>query len=172
MTCDGCSRWLENVVGFDLEQGFWDYGHELFKTTPETYPASFVAGDVCDPLMIAPRDPFYEEPSTPRPELRSSSLTPLQGFVIAIRASSFFHLFSEEEQLTAARQLAPLFSLCPGSIIFGRQRGMPHVKGTRTDYHFGSERTMFSHSPGSWRDFWDGQVFVKGTVRVEVELED
>ncbi|KAM6502709.1 hypothetical protein JOM56_002686 [Amanita muscaria] len=71
--------------------------------------------------MIAPHDPFYEEPSTPRPELRSSSITPLQGFVIAIRASSFFHLFSEEEQLTAARQLTTLFYPCPGSIIFGRQ---------------------------------------------------
>lgn len=163
---------IENVIGFDLEQGFWDYGHELFKTTPETYPASFVAGDVFDPLMIAPRDPFYEEPSTPRPELRSlTSLTPLQGFVTAIRASSFFHLFNEDQQLKAARQLATLLSPRPGSIIFGRHRGMA-VKGTRTDYHFGSERTMFGHSPESWRDFWDGQVFAKGTVRVEVELED
>ncbi|KAM6495368.1 hypothetical protein JOM56_008074 [Amanita muscaria] len=163
---------IKNVVGFDLEQRFWDFGHELFKTTPETCPATFVAGDVFDPLIIAPREPFYEEPSTPRPDLRSlTSLTPLQGFVTAIRASSFFHLLGEEKQLEAGRRLASLLSPDPGSIIFGGHGGLP-VKGNRTHHLLGSERTMFCHSPESWRDFWDGQVFAKGTVRVEAELQE
>ncbi|KAM6495362.1 hypothetical protein JOM56_008068 [Amanita muscaria] len=163
---------IKNVVGFDLEQRFWDFSHELFKTTPEIYPAAFVAGDVFDPLIIAPREPFYEEPNTPRPDLRSlTSLTPLQGFVTAIRASSFFHLFGEEKQLEAGRRLASLLSPDPGSIIFGGHVGLP-VKGTRTHRLLGSEMTMFCHSPESWRDFWDGQVFAKGTVRVEAELQE
>ena len=141
-------------------------------TTPETYPAAFVAGDVFDPHIIAPREPFYEKPSTPRPDLRSlTSLTPLQGFVTAMRASSFFHLFDEEKQLEAGRQLASLLSPEPGSIIFGTHIGLP-VEGTKVHHLLGSERTMFSHSPESWRDFWDGQIFAKGTVRVEAELKE
>ncbi|KAM6495366.1 hypothetical protein JOM56_008072, partial [Amanita muscaria] len=166
---------IENVVGFDLEKCFWDYGHELLRTNPETYPAAFVAGDVFDPLIIAPREPLYEEPSASRPDLRSlTSLTPLQGFVTVIRASVFFHLFSEEQHL-AGRRLASLLSPDPGSIIFGLQGGLP-AKGTKIQKLLGSEMPFFGHSPESWlgmnKDFWDGQVFAKGTVRIEVELKE
>jgi len=29
---------------------------------------------------------------------------------------------------------------------------------------------MFCHSPESWKELWDGQVFEKGTVKVETHL--
>lgn len=29
---------------------------------------------------------------------------------------------------------------------------------------------MFCHSPETWKELWDGQVFEKGTVKVETEL--
>ncbi|KIL67221.1 hypothetical protein M378DRAFT_73806 [Amanita muscaria Koide BX008] len=160
---------IENVVGFDLEKCFWNYGHELLRTNPETYPPAFVAGDVFDPLIIAPREPFYK--SQAHHDLTITSLTPLQGFVTVIRASAFFHLFSEEQQLKAGQQLASLLSPDPGSIIFGLQGGLP-AKGTKIQKLLGSEMPFFGHSPESWRDFWDGQVFAKGTVHVEVELKE
>jgi len=34
---------------------FWEYGHELFKSTSETFPAAFISGDALDPALIEPR---------------------------------------------------------------------------------------------------------------------
>ncbi|KAF8732670.1 hypothetical protein AX14_004106 [Amanita brunnescens Koide BX004] len=93
---------VENVIGFDLRKEFWNFGHDLFLDTPETFPAGFVAGDIFDPSMIVPRSPFYM-PDLPLltahapPELRSlTSLTPLQG-----RASAIF-LFNGMRNLESA----------------------------------------------------------------------
>jgi hypothetical protein len=149
---------------------FWEYGHRLFKTNPESFKASFVAGDVFDPKMIKPRNPFYEPPSTPRPQNLQllNSLAPVQGHVSVIYASLFFHLFYEDEQITLAKRLASLLSPEPGSVICGWQVGAP-VKTTRThavDY------LIVCHSPESWRELWDGQVFEKGTVRVDAVMTE
>ncbi|KAF9446313.1 hypothetical protein P691DRAFT_708866 [Macrolepiota fuliginosa MF-IS2] len=161
---------VENAIAFDLESAFWECGHELFRSTPQSFPAGFVPGSAFDPSIIQPREPFYEPPTTPRPQDLPSlnSLTPLQGHISAIHASSFFHLFNEAEQLTLAKQLASLLSPEPGSMIFGSHRGTP-VKTTTNDLmgYF-----MVCHSPESWREIWDGQVFRKGTVRVDAELEE
>ena len=45
-----------------------------------TFPAAFVPGDVFNSTLIEPREPFYSEPTAPRPpDLRIlKSLTPLQ----------------------------------------------------------------------------------------------
>ncbi|KXN93154.1 hypothetical protein AN958_00078, partial [Leucoagaricus sp. SymC.cos] len=150
---------------------FWQYGHELFNSTPQSFPAGFIPGNVFDPEIIEPLlQPFYEPPLTLRPqnlqELRS--LTPLQGHVSAIHASSFFHLFDEEKQNELARRLASLLSPEPGSIIFGCHRGVP-VKKTTDDL---MGYMMVCHSPESWKNLWDGQIFKKGTVRVHAELKD
>lgn len=32
------------------------------------------------------------------------------------------------------------------------------------------QRHVFCHSPESWTELWDGEIFEKGTVRVETEL--
>jgi len=150
---------------------FWECGHELFKSTSETFPAAFISGDVFNPALIEPREPFYSEPTAPRPPgLRIlKSLTPLQGHVSAIHASSFFHLFEEEEQLKLARQLATLLSPLPGSTIFGMHGGRP-AKEFRTEVINSRGSHMFCHSPESWTDLWDGEIFRKGSVEVEVKL--
>ena len=182
---------VQNVIASDLRQGlsvassllgtfsiltrstaFWDFGHELFKTTPETFPAAFLAGDVFDPAFLSSREPFSELPTTPRPvDLGSlTSLIPLQGHVSAIFAGSFFHLFVEEGQLELARRLAALLSPLPGSVIFGIHIGLQE-KGERPVWGSGSrEVRMFSHSPESWRDLWEHQVFEKCSVKVEARL--
>ncbi|KAF8337271.1 hypothetical protein F5887DRAFT_984699 [Amanita rubescens] len=163
---------VENVMGFELRQAFWDYGHELFRSTPETCPAAFIAGDIFDSTVLPPHAPFYASnpPLDPRPDLKSlTSLGPLQGHVSAICASSFFHLFDEAGQRDIAQKFASLISPLPGSTIFGANRGAL-VKGTRLTSPNVVQRHVFCHSPDSWNELWDGEIFEKGTVRVETEL--
>jgi hypothetical protein len=118
--------------------------------------------------MVEPRDPFYEPPSTPRPQNLQllDSLTPLQGHISVIYASLLFHLFDEDKQITLAKRLASLLSPEPGSVICGWHTGAP-VKTITThlvDY------LIVSHSPESWRELWDGQIFEKGKVKVDAAL--
>ena len=148
---------------------FWDLGHELFKSTPESFPVPFIPGDAFDPNILVSVPPFYDVPSTPIPSLSSlSSLTPLHGHISAIHTSSFFHLFSEERQLQLAQALASLLYPLPGSLILGIHLGLPE-RGNRPRP---SGSSMFCHSPDSWRDLWDGIVFKKGTVDVQAKLKD
>ncbi|PIL30914.1 hypothetical protein GSI_07083 [Ganoderma sinense ZZ0214-1] len=158
------------AIGSDLYSEFWDMGHKLFRSTPKTFPVPFVPGDAFDPAFLEPTTPA--PPSDPRPGLSTlTSLNPLRGHVSAIHASSFFHLFDEEKQLELAKALAGLLSPEPGSIILGAHGGGPE-KGLRVET-FGPnshEIKMFCHSPESWKEMWDGQVFEKGTVKVEADL--
>lgn len=128
-------------------------------------------GDAFNSALIEPREPFYSKPPTPRPSGLGSlkSLTPLQGHVSAIHASSFFHLFSEEKQLLLAKQLATLLSPESGSIIFGSHGGRS-VKGLRTEVVNTRGGHTFCHSPESWKGLWDGQIFEKGSVKVDAKL--
>ena len=181
---------VQNVIAFDLRQGlstasshfcfwnlhkhanstaFWDFGHQLFKTTPETFPAAFLVGDVFDPTFVSSREPFSELPTTPRPTNLGSltSLIPLQGHASAIFACSFFHLFGEDGQLELARRLAALLSPLPGSVIFGSHVGIGE-KGKRL--RWGSKAEMFCHSPESWRDLWESQIFRECSIKVEARL--
>jgi len=142
-------------------------GHETFRSTSETFPVPFVEGDVFDPSVLELVPPFYDAPNTPRPTLSSlTSLNPLHGHVSVIYTASFFHLFNEERQLKLAQALAGLLSSEPGSVIFGSHLGKS-VKG----FVEGTYGAMFYHSPDSWQELWDGEVFEKGKVRVEVLLK-
>jgi hypothetical protein len=110
-------------------------------------------------------------PATPKPALQTiTSLNPLHGHVSAIHASSFFHLFLEDQQLQLGRALAGLLSPEPGSMIFGSHGALP-TKGFRPLKNFSDDGSMFCHSPESWRDLWDGVIFTKGTVKVECHLK-
>ena len=156
------ARWLI------LAAEFWDLGHELFKSTPETFPVPFIPGDIFDPSILEPIPSLNEAPKTPMPALSFlTSLNPLRGHVSIIHTSSFFHLFSEERQLQLARALAGLLSPEPGSILFGS-----HVGSAVKDFKRSSSgRMMFCHSPESWKELWVGQVFEQGMVEVEVLLK-
>lgn len=149
---------------------FWELGHKLFRTTPESFPVPFVQGSVFDPQHIAPRPQYYTPPSMPRPDLTSlTSLTPLQGHVSAIHVSAFFHLFGKEQQVAAAHALASLLSPEPGSMIFGTHSTL-EVSGI-------SKLTQFTHNiycfnPEDWRMLWEEEVFERGSVKVEAALAD
>ncbi|TDL28238.1 hypothetical protein BD410DRAFT_782209 [Rickenella mellea] len=159
---------IENVITSDLNPEFWDLGHELFKSTPESFPVPFIAGDIFDPSHIVPSPPSTVTPSDPHPDLKAlKSLTPLHGRISAIHASAFFHLFDEDHQRQAAQQLAALLSPEPGSMIFGQHVGLPQ-RGVRPNFR----RQMFCHSPQSWKELWDGVVFAKGNVDVVASVRD
>ena len=89
---------------------------------------------------------------------------------MVIHTSSFFHLFSEEQQLELAQKMAGLLSPVPGSTIFGMHAGLAE-KGFSKE---GNRRTggpLFCHSPDSWKELWNGGIFKKGTVKVEATLQ-
>jgi len=158
---------IRNVIASDLRPEYWQLGHELFRSTPESFPVPFIPGDVFDPAFLAPDQPTYSPPSTPTPDLRSATtLTPLIGHVSAIHASAFFHLFEEAQQFELAQKMASLLSPQAGSMIFGSHMAQVQ-KGTRVTAW---GESAFAHSPTSWEELWDGQVFKKGTVQVKTEL--
>ena len=126
----------------------------------------FVQGNVFDPdhLSIAPPFTTNSPPIASAPDLRTlTSLNSLRGHVSAIYASYFFHLFAEDAQLRLARALAGLLSPEPGSMIFGKQCGLPESGHLDVPSVL---RRIFCHDPRSWSELWDGEVFPKGTVKV------
>ncbi|KAL5498700.1 hypothetical protein ACEPAH_2055 [Sanghuangporus vaninii] len=160
---------IENVIASDLKQEFWDLGHKLFKSTPETFPVPFVQGDIFDPKHITPLPPFYSPPTTPRPTLSAlSSLTPLQGHVSAIHVSQFFHLFRKEDQIAAARAIASLLSPLSGSMIFGSHTS----KSISCEIVHPGGFNVYCFAPEDWCALWDGVIFEKGMVEVKAELKD
>lgn len=155
---------------------YWTLGHKLYRSTPETFPATFLTGDAFDPAHLTIAPPIYAAGSDPVPDLPTlTSLNPLRGHVAAIHASSFFHLFNEEQQLHLARAMAGLLSPLPGSMIIGTHGGALQ-KGSETHDVGGGNGsaagnlTMFCHSPESWTELWDGGVFEKGKVTVDARI--
>ncbi|KAA1474302.1 hypothetical protein DENSPDRAFT_323230 [Dentipellis sp. KUC8613] len=166
---------MENVVTSDLNGELWELGHALFKTTPDKFTVPFVRGDIFDPAhlaLVTPPLATSSTPPTPRPDIYTlTSLNPLRGHVSAIYASSFFHLFTETQQLELARKLAGLLDPRPGSMIFGMHAG-DKTKGVAIGPQDVPNREwkMFWHSPESWTEMWDGEVFPKGSVKVQTYL--
>ncbi|KAF9233622.1 hypothetical protein BU15DRAFT_90264 [Melanogaster broomeanus] len=160
------------VIGSDLHPEFRELGHQLFRTTPETFGGHFVAGDATGPAMLSVVTPFEAAPDSPTVDLSSlKSLNPLHGRVSAIHTSNFFHLFSETKQVHLARAFAGLLSPEAGSVICGGSFALPE-KGVKKDGALGSEFDMFCHSPESWVELWDGVVFQKGQVKVDAHLTE
>ncbi|KAI0365628.1 hypothetical protein BV20DRAFT_1038809 [Pilatotrama ljubarskyi] len=165
---------VKQIVASDLYGDYWRLGHNLFRSTEETFPAKFIAGDAFDPGHLAVVPPVYVAGPETIPDLSTlTSLNPLHGHVAIIHASSFFHLFNEEQQAHLAHALAGLLCPLPGSMLIGSHGALPE-KGLRTDSvgPNGNVVSMFCHSPESWTELWDGGVFEKGTVKVEARLID
>ncbi|KAI0666275.1 hypothetical protein C8Q78DRAFT_1083214 [Trametes maxima] len=164
----------EQIIASDLYAQYWDLGHKLFRSTKNTFPATFIPGDAFDPAHLAIVPPIYatgtELGSTPA-LATLTSLNPLHGHISAIHASLFFHLFNEEQQLHLAHALGGLLSPLPGSMILGVHRGAPEKR--QCSFPLGPDGaafSMFAHCPESWTELWDGQVFKKGTVKVATQL--
>ncbi|PBK67609.1 hypothetical protein ARMSODRAFT_1020608 [Armillaria solidipes] len=160
---------VEQVIASDLYPEFWELGHKLFKTTAETFPARFIPQDIFQLKGLTKEG----VPSSIPKLSQVQSLADLQGNISAIHTSSFFHLFDEEGQFEIAKIMATLLSSESGSMIFGSHVGRPE-KGFRSEVASKSvqRRNMFCHSPESWRSLWDGEIFPKGSIRVDAFLHD
>ncbi|THH28427.1 hypothetical protein EUX98_g5754 [Antrodiella citrinella] len=162
---------VDQALASDLRPAFWDLGHTLFKSTPESFPVPFLAGDVFDSNFLSVVPPFTTKPTAPAPSLKDiTSLTPLNGHLSAIHASAFFHLFDEAGQTIVAKAFAGLLSPEPGSIIFGSHRGELQ-KGYRTKAHK-DDRERFGHSPETWQEMWHKDVFGEGKVKTWAILKE
>ncbi|KAK0220017.1 hypothetical protein IW262DRAFT_1448454 [Armillaria fumosa] len=157
---------VHQVIATDLHSEFWSLGHKLFKSTPDSFPARFIAADILH-LEDSSENGAYTTIS------EVQSLIQLRGSTSAIHAAAFFHLFDEEQQLQIGKIMAMLLSPTPGSIIFGTHIGLP-TKGHREApiTRAGRAHSMFCHSPETWRSLWDGVIFPNGTVDVEVSLKE
>ncbi|EIN14024.1 hypothetical protein PUNSTDRAFT_59635 [Punctularia strigosozonata HHB-11173 SS5] len=161
---------MQNVVATDVRPAFWMVGHELFNSTPDTWPVPRIVGDVLNQNFLSPAPPFYSPPGTPRPDLRTlHNLNMLRGHVSVIHASNFFHLFDEPRQKMIGQGLAALLTPGPGGIIYGSQGGR-FEKGFRMEVENAAGTYMFCHDPETWVKLWDGEIFPKGTVEVKAEL--
>ncbi|KAI0720552.1 hypothetical protein C8T65DRAFT_633472 [Cerioporus squamosus] len=158
---------VEGAIACDLSKKLWDLGHELFRSTPETFPVPFLEGDILNPsfLSLAPPLPTSTTNAAPAPKLSSvTTLSELHGHLSAIFTGAFFHLFNFDQQLHVARLLAGLLSPLPGSMLLGVQGGRAEkglwcpAEGTR----------MNCHSPDSWREMWEG-IFAEVGAKVEVQ---
>ncbi|KAG1835394.1 hypothetical protein DFJ58DRAFT_908610 [Suillus subalutaceus] len=159
----------KNIIASDINNEFLELSHELFRTTPTSYAACLLPGDVFDPAFLSIAARPNDVSSALAIDLSSlKSLNPLHGRISAINVARFFHLFTEDKQLHLARALAGLLSAQPGSVICGFHIGSPE-KGMAATV-LGPEHRLFAHSPKSWTSLWDGEVFEKGSVKVETEL--
>ncbi|KAL0573935.1 hypothetical protein V5O48_008004 [Marasmius crinis-equi] len=170
---------IENVIGIDLHKAkllsskdFWKWGHELFNTSPETFPAAFIVGDVLDEKIISGRgiSPSPSSSSTsPRPvDLRIlTSLTPLHGRISVIQVSNIFHFYPEDKQLELARALVSLLLPQRGSMIFGMQRAA--AEGEEPGFlRNPNGNVVFTRSVQGLKGFWEG-VFRDAGVELQVD---
>ncbi|KAJ7457340.1 hypothetical protein FB451DRAFT_1142590 [Mycena latifolia] len=160
---------VQNLIACDIHPEFWKLGHELFRSTPETFPVPFLAGDAFDSDFLEPSESIVTQSEVigSSPPLASlKSLTPLRGHIAVIHISYLFHLFFEPQQRHLACALAGLLSPVHGSVILGCHVGI-REKGFR-DGPFG--HPVFCHSPKSWREMWE-EVFPEGSIEVDVHIQ-
>lgn len=161
------------VLELHICSEYWNISHKFFRTTPETYPVAFLQGDIFDTSFLS-HDPLSTPPSAPTPPLQSlRSLTPLRLQISIIHTGLFFHLFPRPQQTELARLLLNLLSPRSGSMILGRQLGLPDEEERMDGVIItqGGRRT-FPSSPTSWRNMWNGKegVFAEGEVEFQSDL--
>lgn len=116
--------------GADLRLDFIDLGYDLFNDR-DTLRSKFIAADIFD---------------------ADSPLEQLDGSIDVVGASSFFHLFSWEEQKTVAKRVSKLLRPCNGSLIVGRQVGNEQPGEKARLISGGGGR--YRHNIESWRKLW------------------
>ncbi|KAG1748152.1 hypothetical protein EDB19DRAFT_1630360 [Suillus lakei] len=143
---------VTQIISTDIRQELWDLGHILFRSTPRSFPSSFIAGDCLDPTFLSSEP---EPTSRSLPDLSSlTSLNDLRGKLTAVHASSIFHLFSAEQQASLVRSVAALLSPEPGSIAFGSHVALPK-QGIIQGKAPSMKAEMYCYDPESWNKLWE-----------------
>ncbi|KZW00939.1 hypothetical protein EXIGLDRAFT_603603 [Exidia glandulosa HHB12029] len=132
----------ERIVASDLHPEFWDVGHRLFRSTPQSCPIQFIPGDLFSDAFLS-----SSAPPSPPPEGRLVNPKSLHGAFSAIHVAAFFHLFPLDKQREAASRIITLLAREPGSIIFGSNIGSD-IAGQRLG------QLPHLHNEQSWREMW------------------
>lgn len=138
--------------GTDLRLDFLELGYELFRDR-NTLKSTFIAADI-----------FQTDPPNPL-------MAQLEGKVDIINASSFFHLFSLEQQKTVARAVVRLLRPRKDSLLVGRQKAAAVAGATKPRPGAPRLADRYWHSEESWKDFWRAigeEVGVEFEVRVRM----
>jgi SAM-dependent methyltransferase len=130
--------------GSDLLLDLINLGYELFHDR-DTLKSEFIAADIFD---------------------LESPLKQIHGNIDIINASSFFHLFSRDEQLQIARQCVKIMRPKAGSLLVGRHRAQ--VVGGDTTGNFGPS-SKYWHSAESWTQFW-AEIAAETGVKFDVDV--
>ncbi|RPD58758.1 hypothetical protein L227DRAFT_176047 [Lentinus tigrinus ALCF2SS1-6] len=160
----------DSVVATDLDDALWAVGEQLFGATQEIGRVPFLSGNFLNPYFLEAVWPFYTQSYAPSPTLSTlTSLNALHGQVSVVSTCFVFDQLNASQQLQLARGIAGLLSAESGSMVIGVHRVSP-PSGSSAESHRDDSGGMFYHSPESWSDLWDGQLFQKGTVKVETIL--
>lgn len=159
LTCGQVCRRSALHISYKLtyEQELWQYGHKLFKDNPDTFPVTFVQGDIFKLTDIISSMDKNDASLTD-----TSSLLPFKDRVSTIHAGSFFHVFNLDQQRELARRCVSLLTREKGSIIFGEQMGTLEPRHLRHD-------ALYAHSPESWECGWR-EVFSETAIKYRGEL--
>jgi len=122
-----------NLWGADLHKGFMDVGFDLFEDRSKI-DTHFIAADIFDP---------------------ESDLKQLDGGKVDIvHTGSFFHLFSWDDQVKAAKRVVGMLKKeTPGlgSLVVGRHAG-DRVAGEKS--RPGKLGSRYRHNAASWERLW------------------
>ncbi|KAJ5565060.1 hypothetical protein N7513_001302 [Penicillium frequentans] len=134
----------ENVYAADLHERFFNIGYDLFADR-ETLKSRFIASDIFDDDSDLVRD--------------------LTGKLDIINTASFFHLFSWDQQIIAAKRIVSLLRAQPGSLLIGRQVGRADPDDNDDQ---GKESLLYRHNLETWKSLWK-QVQEETGTQWEVE---
>ncbi|KAI1361665.1 hypothetical protein F5Y08DRAFT_12517 [Xylaria arbuscula] len=139
------------LYGTDIEPRFPDLGYDLFRDRDRFPQTAFVIGDLIK--QQGEEDGSEGGSGSGSGGGGDERLDVLDGKMAFIHATSFFHLFTWDEQVRAATRMVRF--LQPGrrdAMIFGRQVGtmLPRDRNGKA----GSDK-VYLHNARSWQKLWD-----------------
>ncbi|KAI1743026.1 hypothetical protein F4680DRAFT_410820 [Xylaria scruposa] len=126
------------LFGTDVEPRFLDIGYDLFRDR-DKFKGRFVLGDI-----LKQQNEDGKE--------KDDALDELHAKMTFIHATSFFHLFTWDDQVRAATRMVRFLHPDRRDVmLFGRQVGtmLPRDNGKA-----GSDK-VYLHNAGSWQRLWD-----------------
>ena len=138
------------LYGVELVSEFVDLGYELFLDK-DILQATFLQADIM-------QEPHFGG-------------LHLEGKVDIVYASSFFHLFTLEEQFELSKVVVSILRPKKGSLLLGRQMGS--IKPGLYPLRKLEEKKLWRHDIDSFKRMWEGVGRATGTTwSVDASLDD
>ncbi|KAL2828353.1 hypothetical protein BJY01DRAFT_261556 [Aspergillus pseudoustus] len=141
------------LYGFDLEPEFFELGYKLFRDNAETFPATFVRGD----LGVSGDEDWA----------RGDIVRRIKGRVDVIWAGSLLHFWDWEGQVRGVERLIGLARGELGTVFCGRQMGST-IAGVYELTGLMDQTMHYRHDVGSLRGMWR-EIETKTGTRWEVQ---